>query len=105
MASDSSGLNFVQSEKSRFYQLKLDQIFSASHLAKSYLFNEVLFLEGLGPKGVKVHFNVHMNPQDENITSSDVHRILEQEIRAKNPKESFLAEIEIDSASLHVEGM
>ena len=60
VATDASGLSFVQSEKSRFYQLKLDQIFRSSNLSESYLFNEVLLLEGLGSKGVigknyKVH--------------------------------------------------
>ena len=47
IASDASGLSFVQTEKAKFYQLKLDQIFSASHLSKSFLFNEILLLEGL----------------------------------------------------------
>ena len=47
IASDASGLSFVQTEKAKFYQLKLDHIFSASHLSKSFLFNEILLLEGL----------------------------------------------------------
>ena len=104
VASDSAGLSFVQTQKSKFYQLKLDQIFSSSHVSESYLFNEVLLLEGLGPNGVKVHFNVHMNPKDQNITSNHIYKILREQIELKDPSKSFLAEIEIDSSSLQVEG-
>ena len=105
VASDGQGLTFVPTEKSRFYQLKLDQILSSSPLSSSFLFNEILLLEGLeGSKGVRVHFNVHMSPQYRNVTSDDIYDILKRHIEAKNPTESFLAEVEIDVNSLHIEG-
>ena len=104
VATDASGLSFVQSEKSRFYQLKLDQIFRASNLSESYLFNEILLLEGLGSIGVKVYFNVHMNPEDFNVTALDVANILRDQIIIRDPKLSYLAEIDIDPDSLIVTG-
>ena len=104
VASDGQGLTFVPTEKSQFYQLKLDQILGSSALSPSFLFNEILLLEGLGSQGVRVHFNVHMSPQDRNVTSDDIYKILRHHIEAKNPTESFLAEVEIDVDSLHVEG-
>jgi hypothetical protein len=102
-ASD-DGSAYAQAEKSRFYQLKLDQIFGASHMANKYLFNEVLLLEGLGPQGVKVHFNIHMSPQDVNVTSEEIITILKEQIETTDVSESYLAEIEVDSNSLIIEG-
>ena len=102
VATDNSGLTFVQSEKSRFYQLKLDQIFRDSFLSDSYMFNEVLLLESMETNGIKVHFNVHMSLQDHNVTASDVKNILKNQIELKDPERSFLAEIEIDPNSLVV---
>ena len=104
VATDNSGLSFVQSEKSRFYQLKLDQIFRDSHLSDSYMFNEVLLLESMSNTndGIKVHFNVHMSLQDHNVTASDVKNILKNQIESKDPEGSYLAEIEIDPNSLVV---
>ena len=106
IASDASGLSFVQTEKAKFYQLKLDQIFSASHLSKSFLFNEILLLEGLtgGQGGVKVHFNIHMSSPENKISVTDIYNILRHQINVKNPAESFLAELEIDAESLIIEG-
>ena len=104
VASDASGLEFVQTEKAKFYQLKLDQIFATSHLSQSFLFNEILLLEGLGPRGVKVHFNVHTSMSDDDlITAEDIYTILKRQIDMKDPTESYLAEIEIDATSLSIE--
>ena len=103
VASGPQGLAFVPTQKSKFYELKLDQILSSSHLAPSFLFNEVLLLEGVGSQGVRVHFNIHMSPQNPNITSNDIYNILKRHIDAKSPNESFLAEVQIDLNSLHVE--
>ena len=103
VATDKSGLTFVQSEKSRFYQIKLDQIFRDSFLSDSYMFNEVLLLESMETNGIKVHFNVHMSLQDHNVTASDVKKILKDQIELKDPEgSSYLAEIEIDPNSLVV---
>lgn len=104
VASDASGLAFVQTEKAKFYQLKLDQIFTSSPISQSFLFNEIIHLEGLGSKGVKVHFNVHTStPQAAKISAEEVYAILKKEILIKDPANSFLAEIEIDADSLIVE--
>ena len=102
VAPDPAGLNFVQTEKARFYQLKLDQIFRSSPLSESYMFNEVLWLEALGPRGVRVHFNVHLG--DKNVTSGQIYRVLAEQIRLKDPSKSYLAEIQIESESLNVQG-
>ena len=104
IASDRQGLDFVPTQKSRFYSLKLDQILSASHLSKSFLFNEVLLLEGLGTEGVRVHFNIHMSPQDQNVTATDIYNIIRRQIETKKPNESFLAEVDIDPESLKIKG-
>lgn len=105
VASDASGLSFVQTEKAKFYQLKLDQIFSSSALSKSFLFNEILHLEAEDGK-VKVHFNIHMStPKGGRITADDIYDILRQHIESRDPAVSFLAEIEIDPKSLIIEGV
>ena len=104
-ATDSSGLSYVQSEKSKFYQLKLDQIFQSSNLSNSYLFNEILLLEGLeDKKSLKVHFNIHMSLKDQNVTEEDVSQILKYHIISRNSNNSFLAEIDIDPRSLLIKG-
>ena len=104
-ATDSSGLSYVQSEKSRFYQLKLDQIFQSSNLSNSYLFNEILLLEGLeNQRSLKVHFNIHMSLKDQNVTEEDVSQILKSHIISRNSNNSFLAEIDIDPKSLLIKG-
>ena len=104
-ATDSSGLSYVQSEKSRFYQLKLDQIFQSSNLSNSYLFNEILLLEGLeDQRSLKVHFNIHMSLKDQNVTEEDVSQILKSHIISRNSNNSFLAEIDIDPRSLLIKG-
>ena len=104
-ATDSSGLSYVQSEKSRFYQLKLDQIFQSSNLSNSYLFNEILLLEGLeDQRSLKVHFNIHMSLKDQNVTEEDVSQILKYHIISRNSNNSFLAEIDIDPRSLLIKG-
>ena len=104
-ATDSSGLSYVQSEKSRFYQLKLDQIFQSSNLSNSYLFNEILLLEGLeNQRSLKVHFNIHMSLKDQNVTEEDVSQILKSHIISRNSNNSFLAEIDIDPRSLLIKG-
>ena len=104
-ATDSSGLSYVQSEKSKFYQLKLDQIFQSSNLSNSYLFNEILLLEGLeDQKSLKVHFNIHMSLKDQNVTEEDVSQILRYHIISRNSNNSFLAEIDIDPRSLLIKG-
>ena len=104
-ATDSSGLSYVQSEKSKFYQLKLDQIFQSSNLSNSYLFNEILLLEGLeDQRSLKVHFNIHMSLKDQNVTEEDVSQILKSHIISRNSNNSFLAEIDIDPRSLLIKG-
>ena len=104
-ATDSSGLSYVQSEKSKFYQLKLDQIFQSSNLSNSYLFNEILLLEGLeNQRSLKVHFNIHMSLKDQNVTEEDVSQILKYHIISRNSNNSFLAEIDIDPRSLLIKG-
>ena len=104
-ATDSSGLSYVQSEKSKFYQLKLDQIFQSSNLSNSYLFNEILLLEGLeDQRSLKVHFNIHMSLKDQNVTEEDVSQILKYHIISRNSNNSFLAEIDIDPRSLLIKG-
>ena len=104
-ATDSSGLSYVQSEKSKFYQLKLDQIFQSSNLSNSYLFNEILLLEGLeNQRSLKVHFNIHMSLKDQNVTEEDVSQILKSHIISRNSNNSFLAEIDIDPKSLLIKG-
>ena len=109
IASDASGLSFVQTEKAKFYQMKLDQIFSASHISKSFLFNEILLLEGLtergGSNGVKVHFNIHMSSPEGKISVRDIYSVLREQINGKDPAQSFLAELEIDEESLVIEGL
>lgn len=107
IASDASGLSFVQTEKAKFYQMKLDQIFSASHISKSFLFNEILLLEGLtergGSNGVKVHFNIHMSSPEGKISVKDIYSVLREQINGKDPAQSFLAELDIDEESLVIE--
>ena len=104
-ATDSSGLSYVQSEKSKFYQLKLDQIFQSSNLSNSYLFNEILLLEGLeDQRSLKVHFNIHMSLKDQNVTEEDVSQILKYHIISRYSNNSFLAEIDIDPRSLLIKG-
>lgn len=109
IASDASGLSFVQTEKAKFYQMKLDQIFSASHISKSFLFNEILLLEGLtergGSNGVKVHFNIHMSSPEGKISVKDIYSVLREQINGKDPAQSFLAELDIDEESLVIEGL
>ena len=109
IASDASGLSFVQTEKAKFYQMKLDQIFSASHISKSFLFNEILLLEGLsersGSSGVKVHFNIHMSSPEGKISVRDIYSVLREQINGKDPAQSFLAELDIDEESLVIEGL
>ncbi len=102
VATSEQGLSFVHTDKAKFYQLKLEQILSSSPvLAHAYLFNEIVHLQGLGSKGVKVHFNVHMSSPD---TSEEIYQVLRQHVVIKDPAKSYLAEMDIDVESLLVEG-
>ena len=84
--------------------MKLDQIFQSSNLSTSYLFNEILLLEGLEERSLKVHFNIHMSLKDKNVTENDVSQILKSHIISRNSNDSFLAEINIDPRSLLIKG-
>ena len=84
--------------------MKLDQIFQSSNLSTSYLFNEILLLEGLEERSLKVHFNIHMSLKDKNVTENDVSQILKSHIISRNSNDSFLAEIDIDPRSLLIKG-
>ena len=73
-------------------------------MSTSYLFNEILLLEGLEERSLKVHFNIHMSLKDKNVTKDDVSQILKFHIISKNSNDSFLAEIDIDPRSLLIKG-
>lgn len=95
--------SYVHVQKSRFYQHKLDLIFSGSVLATKYLHNEVFLLEGLDTEDVRVHFNLHFNPALGPIDPREVEEVILKEIEIANVTGSVLDQITIDKESLAIQ--
>ena len=64
--------SYVHVQKSRFYQHKLDLVFTGSSLKDQYVHNEVFLLEGTTKQHVKVHFNLHFNPMNGAVDSQAI---------------------------------
>ena len=91
--------SYVHVQKSRFYQHKLDLVFSGSNLKDSYVHNEVFLLEGTQNQQVKVHFNLHFNPLNGAVNGAKIHEALLQEIQAQK----VLEQVKIDSDSIQIQ--
>ena len=97
--------SYVHVQKSRFYQHKLDLIFTGSPLAAKYMHNEVFLLEGLESEDVKVHFNLHFNPAVGEVKPQEAKEVILKEMEAANITGSVLEQIFIDQDSLNIQGM
>ena len=92
--------SYVHVQKSRFYQHKLDLVFSGSSLKDQYVHNEVFLLEGTKNQHVKVHFNLHFNPLNGAVNGAAIHEALLQEIQSES---SILEQVKIETESVNIQ--
>ncbi|XP_040566515.1 uncharacterized protein [Lepeophtheirus salmonis] len=103
----------IHGDKAKFYQHKLDLIFSGSEIAESYLRNEVFLVESKEKSKdgtLVVHFNIHTDPIRGKVKDEDLVSIMQREIDASNtdfdgnkPAYSLFGDIVIDSNTVKIQ--